>query len=344
MTADTRTPDQIERDIERDRGELARTLAELESRFTPEAVIGEVARTLRRHGGDMGHAVSQSVKQNPIALALTGAGLAWMMFGRSYEEPGAAPRTPAPAPAPDPAAVSRPASPGLAAAARPAPFPEWYEEPDLYAPARELHSAPRPGDDGPGLRERAYDRAAAVGGSVQDAGRSVSDRASRAREKLAHGTESLSAEARDRVVAARERAVEARRRSGRALRDGYSRGQQSAADFFDSQPLVVGALALAVGAAIAGALPRTRTEDELLGEHSDALLAEAERIFDEERGKAERVARAALDEAQRVADEKLPDADRTAETVADEVRDAGRRVGDAAATEADRQKLGQPER
>ena len=84
MTADTRTPDQIERDIERDRGELARTLAELESRFTPEAVIGEVARNLRRHGGDMGHAVSQAM------LGVWRGRLAWFWRGAKCTVPRAA--------------------------------------------------------------------------------------------------------------------------------------------------------------------------------------------------------------------------------------------------------------
>ena len=54
MTTDNRSSNDIERDIERDRGELARTLAELESRFTPEALFGEITRNFRRHGGDVG--------------------------------------------------------------------------------------------------------------------------------------------------------------------------------------------------------------------------------------------------------------------------------------------------
>ncbi|HEY7246788.1 MAG TPA: hypothetical protein VH678_23180 [Xanthobacteraceae bacterium] len=40
---------------------------------------------------------------------------------------------------------------------------------------------------------------------------------------------------------------------------------------FHDQPLLCAALGIAIGAAIAAALPSTRTEDKLLGETSDAV-------------------------------------------------------------------------
>ncbi|MFQ8433180.1 DUF3618 domain-containing protein [Amaricoccus sp. W119] len=55
---------------------------------------------------------------------------------------------------------------------------------------------------------------------------------------------------------------------GREIRQGFGA-------LAEEQPLVVGALALALGAAIGGALPRTRTEDALLGAEADRLKAAA---------------------------------------------------------------------
>ncbi len=163
--------------------------------------------------------------------------------------------------------------------------------------------------------------------------------------KIAEGTEHLSEEARKRVVAARRKAIEARRAAYRSAR----RGADVISDFYDRQPLVVGALALAAGAALAGALPRTRTEDEYLGERSDHLFDEAERIFAEESKKLSRVVAAAKDEAMNIADEVKSELDRAAKTERDvakaaakKVKSAGKRVARAAKEKAADEDLGNP--
>ena len=86
MPDTTRTPDDIERDIERERSELGRTVNELQDRFSPDHIFREIGRGLSDHGSDIGEAVTRSVKRNPVALALTGVGLAWLMSGRSWDE------------------------------------------------------------------------------------------------------------------------------------------------------------------------------------------------------------------------------------------------------------------
>lgn len=240
-------------------------------------------------------------------------------------------------------------------------------------------------DDGPGMGEKARDayrgagarvsgaagavgdRAKAVHASASQAGRSardgfshvaeeVSAQAGRLREQFSQGTETLGQEARTRVVAARERAYHART----AVSDHARQGVARAVDLFDDQPLIAGGLALAVGAAIGAALPRTRIEDRYMGGESDALIHEAERIFAEERDKVGAVAQAAMDEAGTMVDEAKgsaknakADADRkaegdnvaqdTANKAAAKVEEAGQRIADAARSEAERQKLGQQE-
>lgn len=163
--------------------------------------------------------------------------------------------------------------------------------------------------------------------------------------RIAEGTEHLSEEARKRVVAARRKAIDARRAAMRSAR----RGADAVSDFYDRQPLVVGALALAVGAALAGALPRTRTEDEYMGEHSDHLFDEAERLFAEESKKLNRVVAAAKDEAMTIADEMKSELDRTAKsdrnaakTAVKKVKNAGKRVARAARDKAEAEDLGKP--
>jgi hypothetical protein len=71
------------------------------------------------------------------------------------------------------------------------------------------------------------------------------------------------------------------------------KGMSSATGFFDGQPLVVGALAVAFGAAVGGLLPHSKLEDDTLGESSDRLFVEAQKVLYAERDKAMAMARTA---------------------------------------------------
>lgn len=84
MTNDTRSPEEIEREIERERAGLTDTLDDLQDRFSVEHVARQVSDQFREHGGDIGRSVSEAVKRNPVALALTGVGLAWLMMGDRF--------------------------------------------------------------------------------------------------------------------------------------------------------------------------------------------------------------------------------------------------------------------
>ncbi|OSP52954.1 DUF3618 domain-containing protein [Pseudoruegeria sp. SK021] len=415
---DQRTPEAIERQIEQERMGLSNTLDELNNRFSIDGIVNQISDQFRHHGGEIGESVLRSVKENPAALALTGVGLAWMMFGSNKRVATYRGRDPYPEYAEDRGRSDRrsqggyddgPYSSYSAAsrhydrnlgrgpeAIRPNDTPEWiggYDDPYAKAEgradgrsvkqrARELydvagnqmsdgadaaaHTASGAADGFKGAARRAGDVASnaasavsdtagatkgAITDAVRDTGQTVAERATQARARLAAGTEAMTDEARDRVIAAREKAVEARD----AAAEYGRRGRDKAADFYDEQPLVAGALALAVGAAIAAALPRTQVEDHYMGSQSDTLIEEAERIFAEEKAKVGEVARAAMDEAKDVADEaaeKIADvksnADQSApsknavQAVADKVAEGGKRVANAAASEADEQSLGKP--
>lgn len=156
------------------------------------------------------------------------------------------------------------------------------------------------------------------------------------RERLSEGTESLSEAARERVIAARQRAIEARGQASRAMH----RGTDSATDMFERQPLVIGALAFAVGAAVAALLPKTKVEDSYLGARRDALMDEAERIFQDEKARAERALNAAQSElktaasdATEAASQAVKDAASKAENKAHEAAD---RVADKASSAANK--------
>ncbi|WP_335622089.1 hypothetical protein [Bradyrhizobium icense] len=65
-------------------------------------------------------------------------------------------------------------------------------------------------------------------------------------------------------------------RLGRALprRETLAQAQTSLSDLLERQPLVLGAVGLAIGATVAGALAKSRVEDEWVGDLSDSLKAD----------------------------------------------------------------------
>ncbi len=61
----------------------------------------------------------------------------------------------------------------------------------------------------------------------------------------------------------------------------------SSSDFIQEHPLVVGALGVALGAALAGLFPTTRKEDEYMGEYRDRALHKAAEVGQEQADKAQ---------------------------------------------------------
>ena len=116
---------------------------------------------------------------------------------------------------------------------------------------------------------------------------------------------------------------------------------KGSSSFFERQPLVMGALALAVGAAVGGALPRTRTEDELFGKESDRLVAGLRATAEEEGGKLRKTAAAVADEAQTIAGEAADALARAGSQAVDRmdgvIDDAKDRLRDSATDKSDGQ-------
>lgn len=241
MSTDARTPEEIERDIQQERAQLASSLEALQERFSIEGITRQVADQLRRHGGEFGQSALESAKSNPVALALTGIGLAWMMASDARRNGGG-----------DGAASFG----GTAAVARRPDGSQRWDRMRAEA-SRQGHKARASAED---LRNR-----------------------------LQEGTENLSEAARKRVVEAREAAYQAQSQIERAA----GGGNKKLADYYSEQPIVAGAMAFAAGAALGAFLPHTRAEDSALGESSDEVFEEAERIFREETEKAKEAVKSA---------------------------------------------------
>lgn len=416
--SDNRSSKDIEREIEEERSALSRSLEELQHQFSPERLVGTVTDTIRNNGGDVSRSVMNAVKENPMAVALTGIGLAWLIAGSSrssqrhdydyerdedYLEPydpydasyGPGATRPVGTPAVGAGGSDRDGEYSAASARAPLyarPDHDPYEDDDEVVAwgrvsatgsemkrggryesakhgAQSRYESAKAGAEGryesaKSRAEQGYQEArgkaertgAEMKGKAQAYGARAwwraeemrnqgYARASELRERITDGTERLSAGARDRVVRARARAYEAQREI--ETRSRYA--AQATRDKYYEQPLVAGAIAMGLGAALGAALPRTEREDHALGGYRDQLFDEADRIFREETAKLQHVAEAAVEEGQEVArekmsagKEKMPHGKEAVDKAESEVKSAAQRVRDAAQKEADKQNLGKP--
>ena len=93
-----------------------------------------------------------------------------------------------------------------------------------------------------------------------------------------------------------ERTIGERQVEHAALNEGH------VVDLCRDQPLVVAGLGLAVGAAVGAMLPRTRAEDQFMGDLSDQLKEQTKEFAGEQLDKAKTVGERAYDAAQHEAE------------------------------------------
>ena len=359
--ADTRSPEEIEREIERERAELSSTLDTLTDKFSVDRVVRTSQDYLSEHGGELATNFARTIKETPTAAVLTAIGVGWMIFGnqrqrvveyrdRSY--PGASYsggrsdtgssgsyssgsyETSSYRSSPSTTAY------GGASTDTAGLIDDDLARYDTYDTERDTVSrdyGEGRSEDETSMLERISDQAqglwqetvTAVRGGYRSASRSATD----LRNSLFEGTEKMDVAGRERVASARARAYQGQLRARGAMRSG----QRQAGDLFHEQPLVAGALAMAVGAVVGGLLPRTRREDEAFGTYRDQLFSDAEAVFQDERMRAEAAARAAISEAGNIANEakdsvlgKAPDGRETVREAEGQARTAAQRVADAA--------------
>lgn len=204
-----RSSEDIEREVESARNELDRTVDALKDKMSPGQLIDEISRSFKGGGaGELMDNLGAQVRENPMALAMIGAGMAWLMMGKS----GAS--------ANDTAAGA------------------YQNPPSAHA-----------GSDrstGGGLKEAASDVAGKVG-----------DAASSAKEALGGAV--------DHAVAGMRGVGDQAGAVGRKAARTFE-------DILHEEPLIIGALGLAVGVAVGAALPSTVLEDRSFGAARDDLV------------------------------------------------------------------------
>jgi len=325
----TKSAAEIEREVRQERAHVERTLDELQERLSPGQLVDQAVTYLRGSGGaDFMRNLGETVKQNPMPLALVGVGLAWMMLADRRD---------------------RYARPSYWDEGDDVPYGAELYEDDLYEDG--LHGAgttaygagtttygagtAASGEDESG--ESWSERAKATAEGAKERAAELGERARGLAEDATAGVGRLSASARERLARARELAARGAGDSrARASRYGR-RARQGFLHTLDEHPLVLGAIGLALGAALGSALPPSESEDRLMGQTRDRLKRQAVKTGHEQVRKAEAGARAAYTAAREEAERQglTPEQIRRAgEDAAAAAREKVERVGEAAARAA----------
>jgi len=349
MATTSTDPRDIEADLERERAALASTLDTLSDRVSVDNLAKEALGMLRSRAGTATTSLDHAVRANPIAAALIGAGIAWMFLGprvtggSSSSSQASSSRYMGSQSSSGYAGGLRQDDSGWASSGTGSVSSSDYgrvgyvasdNDEDDHAWSREAH----------GLRARAMDAlhrieheaksyfdsfrsgvSSGAGGARDFAAERasvISGFTSDLRDRFSAGLDNLPPESRDRIVAARERAYQAVLQAEQTGRDVIRDPGRA----LEEHPLVAGAVAFAVGAAVGAALPGTDVENRTFGSERDRLMSDASRMLREERGRAVQLAGSLGQEVKAAAME-------TVEAVADTARD---KAGQAASRVSDR--------
>lgn len=252
-----RTSSEIEREIEDDRLRIEEKITAIQQRMSPGQMLDEALNYVKSSGGaEYFTNLGSSLKTNPIPVALMGISLAWLMASpgnsrSSYDE------------------ESFPLATVEGDVRRIGP-------PEAHGEHRYSHFADSAGKRFKALTDETGRRAGhfidesgkTYRGFADATGRQIHDIRDEA-GKFFEEASGWTAKA-WRQIGSATRSM-SRSASGAASETWGRAGHlnETLAGQFRDQPLIGGALAFAVGAAIGAAFPSTRTEDEMMGEMSD---------------------------------------------------------------------------
>ncbi len=359
---DDRSTEELERDAARIRDGIASTTEELKHRMSPGQMADEVSRYLRDSDSSVAvENLRRQARDNPMALALIGAGVAWLMLGgrrdrasetyEGYYGDVAHGEVHGGFSAETPRSGSRSGGNGS------------YADRAREAAERARETAREYGDRARGATHEYGDRARGAAHEYGDRAREASGRASDAGEGVGDRLRSAAHDVRDRAAELGQTASEklrgvggsassrlhgasdeGRRWAGEASERGrhwaeesrhYAERGRGTLSALEREPLVTGAIGLAIGAILAALLPRTRIEDETYAEGREQMRRGANRAFDYAAERAQDAAGHVYEAGREAAErEGLTSGDGSDKPIAERVGAVAKAAADAARGEA----------
>jgi ElaB/YqjD/DUF883 family membrane-anchored ribosome-binding protein len=127
-----------------------------------------------------------------------------------------------------------------------------------------------------GLAHQASEATGHLAHQASDSANHLAHQASESASHLAHQASDSANHLAHQASDGAEHLAEQARHAARQARHQARRVEERATETMRENPLAFGAVALAVGAMVGMALPRTSREDDLMGEARDILLAQAQ--------------------------------------------------------------------
>ncbi len=289
-----KSSEELEREVARERDQITRTLDELRDRMSLGQMVDQAFNYARNSGGsDFVHNITRQVQANPLPVILTGIGIGWLMMGSgrsSHESYGN---------------YSTYGNSGSGNSG-----PGWTERAGSMASGVREGAGSALGsvrdttsstlgsvrDTASSAAGGVRDTAASAGSAIRDTAGAIASGVRGVAETVSAGVSSIAGAASSAAGSASHMAHSAgesltgagssamghardlRHQAGsygHDARDGMtaygSQARQTISRMAHEQPLLLGAIGVALGAAVVSLFPTTRTEDELLGEASDAL-------------------------------------------------------------------------
>ena len=248
--------------------------------------------------GELGDAI----RQNPVPAALVGAGILWLFMGGREVVLGDASRSLL-------GNVGEGARQGGRATYRGV----------RYAGAQASEGVSRMAESAVQLGSRISDGVSSAAGAVSGAAGNVAEQVTNAASETA-----------ERMWSSREDAEPDGSHENRGT-SVARRMQDSLANLFAQQPLLLGAVGLAIGAGIAASMPGSEAENRLMGATADAARSRGEALWQEAKMRGTAIASRGLDEAKArgLTPEAAADVTRTiASKVSSVTENAGRDIVD----------------
>lgn len=252
----------LEEAVTRDRAALAQSLDALHDRVGGPAIARDALGLLKANTAPFTASLETALRANPMAVALTGVGLAWLIFGGKK---------------PKPASVTSAHEQLTRWSDDGGPVPTEDETADAW----EHHAESLRSRAATALRrieDAALSRLTPARDFAAERTAVLSEMTDGLKSVFRHGLDGLSSVAQDRIVKARQAAFSARLSAERRA--------EAATKMVEDHPLISGTISLALGAALAAKLPQTQTEDSTFGPQLDRLKAEARSLLAEERARA----------------------------------------------------------
>ena len=290
---------QLQREIEMQRSRVESTIDQIQEKLSPGQLVDELLAYTKGGGGEFVASLQRNVTANPLPVALLGVSLAWLMAKPAGANPPAEASTIRADRHWDDSINKRRGYVGAGDE-----FDEYDEYPvtvisgdslqrlghtsddegNVYSEfaddagkkfkalsdeggRRAGHFVDEAGNLFKGFTTAAGDRVEhfrdEAGGLLDEATGWASHTWQKAREKMHDARDAIGSQS----SAGKEKAVQA----GDAIRSQMESLNQTILTQFRDQPLVGGALAFALGAALGSTLPHTPQEDALMGEAADAL-------------------------------------------------------------------------